>query len=103
MSMKKKLKIAGVIFGIFVLIIVFLLCYKAGNHMAERQRQEEQEQLELKSHLCRQKNQRKVSPLYRTSLDSRKKSLPGRAIKNINFWTLLKTWVIFSQKSRLKR
>ena len=47
MSMKKKLKIAGVIFGIFVLIIVFLLCYKAGNHMAERQRQEEQEQLEL--------------------------------------------------------
>lgn len=47
MSMKKKLKIAGAIFGIFVLIIVFLLCYKAGNHMAERQRQEEQEQLEL--------------------------------------------------------
>ena len=45
MSMKKKLKIAGVIFGIFVLIIVFLLCYKAGNHMAERQRQEEQLEL----------------------------------------------------------
>ena len=47
MSMKKKLKIAGAIFGIIVLVIVFLLCYKAGNHMAERQRQEEQEQLEL--------------------------------------------------------
>ena len=45
MSMKKKLKIAGAIFGIFILIIVFLLCYKAGNHMAERQRQEEQLEL----------------------------------------------------------
>ena len=47
MSMKKKLKIAGVLFGIFVLVIVFLLCYKAGNHMAEMQREEELEQLEL--------------------------------------------------------
>ena len=35
MSMKKKLKIAGVLFGIFALVIVFLLCYKAGNHRAE--------------------------------------------------------------------
>lgn len=47
MSMKKKLKIAGVLFGIVILVIVFLLCYKAGNHMAEIQREEEQEQLEL--------------------------------------------------------
>lgn len=45
MSMKKKLKIAGIIFGIFVLIVVFLLCYKAGNHMAEMQREEEQTEL----------------------------------------------------------
>ena len=101
MSMKKKLKIAGAIFGIFILIIVFLLCYKAGNHMAERQRQEEQLELTV-TPLPTEEPEESITPVP-DIFGRQEEEAVRQSNKKYKFLDFTETWVISLQKNRSKR